>query len=223
MVGLINIKHSRSMLVLAFLSGFAGGLAASLTGSGAVGADDKKVEKLIRTEQIQLVDADGKMRAILFSDKKSGVGLAFLDREDKPAVVMGTDGEGKSELKFLHRSGKPAAILDTDQLNFFSSNLVPTASFGLTTDVPDLPVLKEESKRLFGKRKFVQSPHLALGGGEPYIMVGGNEPLLLIYKGEAHVRLGLDVDNEASLELVDKNGASRAVLGRDGKILWSAP
>jgi len=101
--------------------------------------DEVKTVKLIRTEKLEVVDGEGKVRVGLGVDKVGGPALWISDANEKNRVVLEVDKDGDPTLTLIDKNGKSGIILIMNgtvgpALHLFDNNGKPRVSLGVFKD-----------------------------------------------------------------------------------------
>lgn len=90
------------------------GVVCLLVAVGAVGYGAGKatvVPEVIRAQRFEVVDGDGKVRAVLGKADDGGSGLAAMDEEGRARLALGTKADGSVGLAVLHKTGTPVVAI----------------------------------------------------------------------------------------------------------------
>jgi hypothetical protein len=194
----MNRQHT-STVILALIAGLVGGMVSSQFFVKQLVVDKKKPphEKVIRAEKFEVVDSDGKLRAVLGEVVRKARGYSVSGLENKQRkeitfksyelVIYTTEGEERTRL--------------SDGLC-----LVPFVS----TDI-----------------LWTQGCSIRDGESKPRIVLSsGTRPSIVLRDTQGRDRavigcVGLEVS--ATGETQERPESSLVLFGQDGKVVWSAP
>src|SRR5712692_8737214 len=226
-------KQYGVVLVVAVVAGLVGSVVSSwfLMGSPVFAQKAPQHEKVLQAEKFEVVDRDGKLRAVLGTDPSGSVNLLLYDRAGKQgAGQFGMLPNGNSGLLLYDQAGKIRAtlqLLDGEpSLDLSGKDEKPRVQLFTTDGEPRLRLLDQAGKLRAA---------LGIFDGEPGLS-------FLDKEGKQRVML-FTTDGEPRLELLDKNEEIRAILGytelalrtgstekravsslvlldKDGKVLW---
>ena len=174
------------------IAGFVGVLVGAAV-VGVVTAQQAPVAKVVRAERFEVVDAKGKVSAILTTDEAGATWLALRDAAGKSRASLNVHSDGNPVLSLTDEAGRTRVLVGV-----------------LTGGDPDLSLWDEggEARACLGVSEEDGGAFLSLndksGAGRARL---GASPLKTAPTGVAERR------PESSLVLSDENG----------KVLWSAP
>jgi hypothetical protein len=196
-----------------------GGLAILLAAATLIGMGQGRPTRSLEAEQFILKDAQGRPRLVIGTPSISGaaVGLApdepaiWLDR-DKSHAVLTSDGLGFS-------NEKGTARLD-------STDSGPTLRF-FNYKMADTLYLSPLRFEMNGESNLGPNIFLDDAGGFPRVSLGliRNRPSIIVNDAQGFsTQMGsIDLETIRTGEKHNTSAASIALLGKDGKVLWSAP
>jgi hypothetical protein len=83
---------------------------------------------LVKTQRLEIADAEGNTRLVLTTAPKNGTGvLAVLDRAGKVRVAVGTTNAGSPSISLLNEDGKVVATVGTADNGAVAVNLADPA------------------------------------------------------------------------------------------------
>ena len=201
-IGLARAKRRNRLLLAGMMLSFV-----LLTVAMTAGVASR--EDVVNAKQFNLLDDNGKTRAVL--KVKDGPGLALYDANGKPRVILAVDEDGP-------------------KLNLFDENEKTRAALGVGKDWVQLKLYDENGKFRIALSVNKEGPGLDLihenGKCRASLSVLKDGPALDLLDENGKPRASLDVDkNGPGLNLFDKNDKGRAVLGisqtttPDGKVI----
>ena len=106
----MNTKRDVLMVGVALVAGLVGGMVSSwvLTGRPVSAQPTPKQAKVIRAESFEVVDKDGKVRAMFGMGEVGEPVLGLLDKDSEPHAELGLV-QGEPTLRFADKDGKSRA------------------------------------------------------------------------------------------------------------------
>jgi len=168
------------------------------------------VAEVVRARRFELVDADGKERAVLRIAAEGTPMLVLWDNNGKVSAGLGLGPDGSPNLALVDANGKGSVLLSSSSLVLFDGNRRYRVTLGLTSNnAPSLSFWGEK-----GEARAVLSLNPDSG------------PSLELYdeKGKSRAALGATDLEAARTGTVEKRPESSLVLfDKEGKVLWQAP
>lgn len=229
-----------AMVCGSILGGVCGGalVASSVATVGAQGP------QVVTTTQVNLVDADGQLRAILAGrDERRMASLSFYDAAGQVRSLIGIDENGTPLVRLLDPAGQSrvsAVVQDGDALVIVGDEASRSGVFGAVGDSPLLSLFDAGRSRTRLQLAESGSPSLRMfdadGRQSLAMTVDASEAPLMTFHEEGQLRAAFGVREQAAvLNLTDARQVrlvigvaqdgrpSISFLGEDGQLVQELP
>ena len=109
------MKGNQTGLIVAasLVAGLVGGIAASwcLVGASALAVTAPPIAKVVQAESFELVDENGRQRAVFGPTLRGEVGLLIADPRGQVRAVLTVNGKGEPGLELLDEQGESRASM----------------------------------------------------------------------------------------------------------------
>ena len=188
------------------VASMAGGAAANILLPARLAAQGGDV---VTASQVNIVDADGRLRAVLSGGDARGVtSLTFYGPDGVTRGTLGMEADGAPGLRFMDPAGAvqlAASVSAADALVTVGEQGARGALFGSLGGTPVLGLSHAGQARMQLELGPTGQPNLSLQG-EPTVNLLG-EP------GRQGISLAVDADGAPFVSLYDAEGAPRILMG----------
>jgi hypothetical protein len=240
------MQRERTLLMTGmFLTSLVGGAIGGILVDSQVLVAGTAQLATVTTTQVNVVDADNRLRAVLSGqDERNMASLAFYDPDGQVRAIVGLDANGVPLVNLLNRTGENrlrASVLGEDAVVVVGSDATRSGTFGVLGGVPVLSLDDGRQSRVRVQVNQDGSSSLGLfdGRGAQSVVVSVDAATglpLMSFHEEGSTRLALGVLEQAAvLNLYDAEQPrlvigvaqdghpSMSFLGENGQVVQELP